>query len=90
MSGKHSSATPAPAAAAAAEPVTDPRYVGAGLAALGVVAMTLAGYVTITTPQAQQCAIDLADARARLELLTEAKDACKEALQVCVPSPRAK
>jgi hypothetical protein len=63
----------------------DPRAMGAGLATLGVIALAAAGYVTITTPQAQQCAIDLADARARLELLTEAKDACKEALMVCVP-----
>jgi len=58
----------------------DPKHIGAGLAAVGVIAMALAGYVTITTPEAQQCQIQLADAKARLELLTEAKDACKDAL----------
>jgi hypothetical protein len=62
----------------------DPKHVGAGLAALGVLAMAMAGYVTITTPEAQQCQIELADAKARLELLTEAKDACKDALNMCV------
>jgi hypothetical protein len=61
----------------------DPKHIGVGLAALGVVALALVGYVKITTPEAQQCQIELADAKARLELLTEAKDACKDALHVC-------
>ena len=55
----------------------------AGLGALGVVAAALAGYVTITTPSEQECQI--ADASARLELLTEAKDACWVALESMSP-----
>lgn len=68
-------------------PSFDPRHIGSGLAALGLLALAAAGYVTITTPQAQQCAVDLAAAKVRIEYLTDAKDACKEALRVCVPSP---
>lgn len=52
----------------------------AGIGVLGVLGAALAGWVTITTPEAQACQIELADAKARLELLTEAKDACKDAL----------
>lgn len=68
--------------------VLDSRYVSAGLAAIGVVALAAAGFVTITTPGEQECQqdlsdsrVDLADAKARLELLAEAKDACKDALE---------
>lgn len=64
---------------------TDPRLIGTGLCVLGVLAGAVGGYVRITTPEAAQCAVDLADAKARLELLTEAKDACKTALTVCMP-----
>jgi len=56
----------------------------AGLGFLGVIGASLAGYVTITTPKEAQCAIDLADSKARLELLTEAADACKPALEACL------
>ena len=66
-------------------PSPDPRHIGTGLATLGLLALAAAGYVTITTPQAQQCTIDLATAKVRIEYLTDAKDACKTALQVCVP-----
>lgn len=52
----------------------------AGIGALGVIALALAGVVTVTTPEERQCQIDLADKSARLELLEEAKDACKSAL----------
>jgi predicted aconitase len=70
--------------------LADPKYMGAGLAALGVIAMAATGYINITTPEAQQCAVDLADAQARLELIQEARNslqeatsACKDALQMC-------
>ncbi len=66
--------------------VMDSRYIGGGLAAIGIAAGVLGGYFSITTPEAQQCAVDLADARARLELLVEAKDTCKAALSTCIPS----
>lgn len=74
------------------------RKVNAGLAALGVIALALAGFLRFTTPGEQSCKAeladvrvrcaenqgdckaDLADAKARLELLTEAKNACKDAL----------
>lgn len=62
----------------------DPKYIGAGLAVLGILGGTAIGYVKITTPEAAQCAVDLADAKARLELLTEVKDTCKMALTACV------
>lgn len=70
----------------------DPKTIAALLGALGILALAAAGAVVITTPGEQECAIELsdkkaelADARARLELLTEVKDACKDALRVCVP-----
>jgi hypothetical protein len=71
--------------------------VGSGLAVLGLVGAALAGLITWTTPGEEQCQaeltsvqIDLADQKARLELvtervklLTETKDACKTALKSC-------
>lgn len=66
----------------------DPKYMAAGLGLLGVLGLGAIGYVKITTPEAAQCAVDLADAKARLELLTEAKDACKTALTACVQQPK--
>lgn len=61
----------------------DPRLIGAGLAAIGIMAGAAGGYVRITTPEAAQCAVDLADAKARLELLVEVKESCKSALEAC-------
>lgn len=58
----------------------DTRYLSAAIGAIGVIALAAAGYVQITTPEAAQCSVDLADARARLELLREVKDTCKAAL----------
>lgn len=66
------------------EKMLDMKYMSAGVAALGAMALAASGYLTITTPDAQQCMVDLADAKARLELLTEAKDTCKDALGVCI------
>ena len=72
----------------------DSRYISAGLAAIGVVALAAAGFVNITTPAEEECRreltevkIELADAKARLELLTEAKDACKDALKTMMENP---
>lgn len=65
----------------------DSKYIGGGLAAIGILAAASAGYLTITTPEAQECAIDLADAKARLELGEEIKDTCKIALKSCVGDP---
>jgi len=85
--------------------VFDDKRVSAGLAAVGVIALAVAGFVRFTTPAEQSCKAELADvrvkcaedqgdckanladARARLELLTEAKDACKEALDVLTGVP---
>jgi hypothetical protein len=71
--------------------VIDSRYISAGLAAVGVMALAAAGFVTITTPGEQECQTDLtdekvkyADCSARIELLTEAKDACKDALEALI------
>ena len=69
-------------------PAIDGKYLSAGIAALGVFALAAAGFVRISTPGEDECQkqlteakVQLAAAQARLELLTEAKDACKEALQ---------
>jgi hypothetical protein len=61
----------------------DNKTISAGLAAIGLLALAATGYVNITTPEAQQCMVDLADAKARLELHTQAMDACKTALKTC-------
>jgi hypothetical protein len=68
--------------------LSDPRLIGAGLATIGLLAGAAGGYVRITTPEAAQCAVDLADAKARLELLAEVKDSCKTALAACVAAPK--
>jgi hypothetical protein len=65
----------------------DPKQIGAGLAAIGIIAGALGGYLRITTPEAAQCSIDLADAKARLELLGEVKESCKVALTACLETP---
>lgn len=81
------------------------KRVSAGIAALGIIALALAGFLRFTTPGEQackaelsdlrvkcaedqgNCKADIADARARLELLTEAKNACKDALDVLTGKP---
>lgn len=62
----------------------DPRYIGAGLAALGVMAGAAGGYLRVTTPEAAQCEVDLAKATTKLELYVEVKDSCKAALEDCL------
>lgn len=71
----------------------DNKYLSAGLAGVGIIALALAGFVTITTPAEQECQseltevkVKLAGAEARLELLEEAKDACKSALEIITRS----
>jgi hypothetical protein len=66
----------------------DSKYVSAGLAAIGVVALAAAGFVNITTPGEEECREELTDVKVeaascntRVELLSEAKDACKDALK---------
>jgi hypothetical protein len=66
----------------------DTKTIGAGFAALAMGAGIMAGYFQITTPEAQKCAVELADSKARLELLTEAKDQCKTALTACAQPTR--
>ncbi len=61
----------------------DSKHLAAALGAISILVLAAAGAVKITTPEAAECAVDLADARARLELLTEVKDACKVALTSC-------
>ena len=63
------------------------KNIAAGLGVLGVLAMAVVGAVKIVTPGEYQCAVDLADSKARLELLTEAKDACKAALETLTKPP---
>jgi predicted aconitase len=61
----------------------DPKYMGAGLAAIGALALAAAGYVQFITPTELECREKLSAAEVRVELLTEAKDACKVALDAC-------
>lgn len=61
----------------------DSKTMSAGLAAVGVLALAATGYVNITTPEAQQCAVDLAAAQARLELIEEANESLKDAASSC-------
>ena len=66
----------------------DSKYVSAGLAAIGVIALAAAGAINITTPGEEECREELTEVKVsaasletRVELLTEAKDACKDALK---------
>ena len=70
------------------------QHIGAGLAAIGVIALALAGFVNITTPGEEECKeelsqerVVLADCQARLELYTEATNSCKEALEAITENP---
>lgn len=61
----------------------DPKHIGGALAGVGLLLASASGYLYVSTPEGQKCAVELADAKARLELVGEAKDACKEALKDC-------
>jgi hypothetical protein len=68
----------------------DPKVIGTLITAFGLAAGAGVGVVSFTTPEAQEYLTQLrevekklAAAEARLELLTEAKDACKDALDYC-------
>lgn len=63
--------------------VLDPKAVSYIVGVLGILAAAAMGYVKVTTPEAAQCAVDLADKSARLELTTQAMDSCSEALKLC-------
>jgi|1_EtaG_2_1085319.scaffolds.fasta_scaffold76461_2 hypothetical protein len=56
----------------------------AGIGVIGVLGLATAGYIQITTPEHAQCSIELAGAEVRLELLTEATEACAPALETCL------
>ncbi len=60
-----------------------PQQVAYVVAVAGVLAGAAGGYVRVTTPEAAQCAVDLADKTARLELTAEAMGACERALDLC-------
>ena len=62
----------------------DPKLIATGIAAIGLAAGAGAGLVKITTPEAAECAVNLADAKARVEMLNEIKDSCKVALESCL------
>lgn len=61
----------------------DMKTVGWGLTVLGIIGGAIIGWVKIQTPEAAQCAIDLAGTKVRLEMVTEIKDTCKTALEDC-------
>lgn len=78
------------------------KYVSAGMAAFGVIALAAAGFVNISTPGEDECKEALTDQKvltaqsegdvkaclAEKELLIEAKDACKDALKTLTEDPR--
>lgn len=61
----------------------DQKAIAGVLAAIALLVGSASGYLYVSTPAAQQCEIDLREAQVRLELLMEAKDACKAALETC-------
>lgn len=63
--------------------MNSPKNFYAGIGAIGIVALALAGYLKITTPEQVQCQVDLADKTARLDLTTKAMESCDEALDIC-------
>lgn len=54
-----------------------------GVGVLGILGMTASGYLTITTPEAQECQVSLADKSARLELTTTRLDETLNAMDKC-------
>ena len=65
----------------------DAKTAGGGTLALAVIAAlgVLAGKVVFETPEGRQCAIERAALEVRVELLTEARDACETALTQGAP-----
>ena len=68
----------------------DPKYISAGLAAIGVIALALAGVVRITTPAEEELQlentklqVELGVANTKLELLEEVRATCATALKTC-------
>lgn len=61
----------------------DPKLLAYVIGAVGVLAGAAGGYVRVTTPEAAECAVSLADKSARLELTGEAMDSCRKALELC-------
>lgn len=57
---------------------------------VGILAGAAGGYLKITTPEAAECQVQLADRTARLELVSHAADSCEKALDLCASpgSPR--
>ena len=50
--------------------------------AIGILAGAAGGYVKITTPEAAECQVQLADKAARLELTERAVAACEKVLDL--------
>ena len=61
----------------------DPKHIAALLTAAGLAAGAMYGTIKVTTPEAQECAVSLADKSARLELTTGAMESCSKALDLC-------
>jgi len=54
--------------------------IGAVLAAVAVAIGIAAGKLVWETPEGRECAIELAATEVRVELLTEARDRCEDAI----------
>ena len=65
----------------------DPKAIAAILGALAIGAGAATGLLKITTPEAAECSISLADKSARLELTTKAMESCSAALTLCSGAP---
>ena len=60
-----------------------PQHLAYAVAVVGALVGMAGGYLRVTTPEAAQCAVELADKAARLDLTTQAMGTCERALDLC-------
>lgn len=60
-----------------------PQHISYAIALVGALFGMAGGYFRLTTPEAAECQVGLADKTARLELTEKAADACGKALELC-------
>lgn len=61
----------------------DPKLIAYAVGVLGILGGAAGGWLRITTPEAADCAVSLADRSARLELTDKAMTSCSAALTLC-------
>lgn len=63
----------------------DQKAIAYVIGVVGILAGAAGGYFKITTPEAAECQVQLADKSARLELTEKAAASCEKALDLCAP-----